>query len=232
MPTEQSPYLGPTVEHLNLVFIIFMLYLIGMFITLLMCAVVYRAVGWTRWKIWWKCQVCRLRRNGGCICKGSELCMVPVNGSYHLVILLHCTTQAIYPLDLKNTVLAYLNKVVWICVQYVCVRGRFVAVLITYFLFICYSCCSCWILSERSLKLMCNFRSYEKRLTQMAKVSWPSTSICYISYSTVGIMKVWGFWPTIINPKPAWYLLSDTFGVLFRLSQAQKCLQINPKPFC
>ena len=61
-------------------------------------------------------------------------CMVPVNGSYHLVILLHCTTQAIYPLDLKNTVLAYLNKVVGICVQYVCVRGRFVAVLITYFL--------------------------------------------------------------------------------------------------
>jgi len=27
------------------------------------------------------------------------------------------------------------------------------------------------------------------------------------------------------------YVLSDTLGVLVRLSQAQKCLQINPKPF-
>ena len=55
------------------------------------------------------------------------------------------------------------------------------------------------------------------------------------SYSTVvlyiGIMKVWGFWPEIITRKPAWYLLSGTLGVLVRLSQAQKCLQINPRPF-
>ena len=53
-----------------------------------------------------------------------------------------------------------------------------------------------------------------------------------ISYSTVvlyiGIMKVRGFWPEIITPKQAWYLLSDTLGVLVRLSQAQKCLQIIP----
>jgi len=60
--------------------------------------------------------------------------------------------------------------------------------------------------------------------------------ICiHISYSMVvlyiGIMKVWGFWPEIITQKPAWYLLSDTLGVLVRLSQAQKCLQINPKAF-
>ena len=44
-------------------------------------------------------------------------------------------------------------------------------------------------------------------------------------------MKVWAFWPEIITPKPAQYLLSDTLGVLVRLSQAQKCLQINAKPF-
>ena len=35
----------------------------------------------------------------------------------------------------------------------------------------------------------------------------------------------------IITPKPVLYLLSDTLGVLVRHSQAQKCLQINPKPF-
>ena len=54
----------------------------------------------------------------------------------------------------------------------------------------------------------------------------------YSSYSTVvqyvGIMKIWRFWPEIITPKPARYLLSDTLGVLARYSQAQKCLQINP----
>jgi len=33
------------------------------------------------------------------------------------------------------------------------------------------------------------------------------------------------------HPKPAWYLLSDILGALVRLNQAQKCLQINPKPF-
>ena len=54
------------------------------------------------------------------------------------------------------------------------------------------------------------------------------------SYSTavlyIGIMKVWEFWPKIISPKPAWYLLSDSLRLLVRHSQAQKCLQINSKP--
>ena len=58
--------------------------------------------------------------------------------------------------------------------------------------------------------------------------------ISRLSYSTVvlyiGINKVWGFWPKIITPKPAWYLLSDSLGALVRHSQAQKCLQINSKP--
>ena len=43
-------------------------------------------------------------------------------------------------------------------------------------------------------------------------------------------MKPWRFWPEIITPKPACCLFSGTLGVLVRLSQAQKCLQINPKP--
>ena len=43
-------------------------------------------------------------------------------------------------------------------------------------------------------------------------------------------MKVWGFWPKIISPIPARYLLSDSLGVLVRHSQTQKCLQINSKP--
>ena len=41
-------------------------------------------------------------------------------------------------------------------------------------------------------------------------------------------MKVRGFQPQIITPKPAWYLLSDSLRVLVRHSQAQKCLQVNP----
>ena len=63
--------------------------------------------------------------------------------------------------------------------------------------------------------------------------SIPNNAVA-LSYSTVvlylGIMIVWGFWPEIITQKPALYLLSDTLGVLVRLSQAQKCLQINPNP--
>jgi len=30
----------------------------------------------------------------------------------------------------------------------------------------------------------------------------------------IGIMKVRGFWPKIITPKPPWYLLSDSLGAL------------------
>ena len=33
------------------------------------------------------------------------------------------------------------------------------------------------------------------------------------------------------HPKPALYLLCDSLRVLVRHSQAQKYLQINPKPF-
>ena len=34
-------------------------------------------------------------------------------------------------------------------------------------------------------------------------------------------MKVKGFWPKIITPKPALYLFSESLGALFRHSQAQ-----------
>jgi len=46
----------------------------------------------------------------------------------------------------------------------------------------------------------------------------------FLSYSTVvlyiGIMKVRGFQLKIITPKPAWYLLPESLGVLVRHSQA------------
>ena len=48
-------------------------------------------------------------------------------------------------------------------------------------------------------------------------------------YSTVVLYMT--FWPQIITPKPARYLLSDSSKVLVRHSQAQKCLQINSKHF-
>jgi len=41
-------------------------------------------------------------------------------------------------------------------------------------------------------------------------------------------MKVKGFWPQIITPKPAWYLLSNSLGALVRHNQAQKWSIINP----
>ena len=56
-----------------------------------------------------------------------------------------------------------------------------------------------------------------------------------VSYSTVvlyiRINKVWGFLPKNPTKKSAKYLLTDSMSVLVRHSQAQKCLQINPKPF-
>jgi len=47
------------------------------------------------------------------------------------------------------------------------------------------------------------------------------------NYIIIRIMKVRGFWPQIITPKPARYLLSASLGALVRHSQAQKCLQIH-----
>ena len=44
-------------------------------------------------------------------------------------------------------------------------------------------------------------------------------------------MKVWGFWPEIITPKPAGYLLSDTLGVLLRLSKASLCKIVQSEEF-
>ena len=37
-------------------------------------------------------------------------------------------------------------------------------------------------------------------------------------------MKVWGFWPKIISPKPAWYLLSGSLGALVTLNRCIKLL--------
>jgi len=50
-----------------------------------------------------------------------------------------------------------------------------------------------------------------------------------VSYSE--IMKVWGFLPKTITQKPASHFLYNSLAVLVRHRQAQKCLQINPKPF-
>ena len=44
----------------------------------------------------------------------------------------------------------------------------------------------------------------------------------------IGIMKVRGFWPKIISPKPAWYLLPKGLGVLVRQSQAQNVFGLIP----
>jgi len=44
-------------------------------------------------------------------------------------------------------------------------------------------------------------------------------------------MVVWGFLPNNITQKPASRVLFDSLAVLVRHSQAQKCFQINPKPF-
>jgi len=44
-------------------------------------------------------------------------------------------------------------------------------------------------------------------------------------------MKVWDFLPQNITPKLAKYLLCDIWAGLVRHSEAQKCLQINHKPF-
>jgi len=62
------------------------------------------------------------------------------------------------------------------------------------------------------------------------------TEICHLFiFSTVvlyiGIDKVWGFLPKNPTKKSAKYLLSDSTVALVRYSQAQKCLQINSKPF-
>jgi len=40
----------------------------------------------------------------------------------------------------------------------------------------------------------------------------------------------WGFLPKNIIPKPASHLLCNSLAILVRHSQAQKYLQINPKP--
>ena len=55
-----------------------------------------------------------------------------------------------------------------------------------------------------------------------------------VSYSTVvlyiGIMKVRGFWPQMITPKPAWYLLYDRSIVLWNESEIEalwlSCIEI------
>ena len=87
-----------------------------------------------------------------------------------------------------------------------------------------------WVYSVR--QFICQYWQSQASYQCDRQMNWFSG---LLSYSTVvlyiGIMKVWGFWPEIITPKPAWYLLSGTLGVLVRLSQTQKCLQINPKPF-
>ena len=44
-------------------------------------------------------------------------------------------------------------------------------------------------------------------------------------------MEVRGFLSQNINPKVTQYLLSDSYMVLVRHSQARKCLYINPKLF-
>ena len=41
-------------------------------------------------------------------------------------------------------------------------------------------------------------------------------------FPPIGIMKIREFWPQII-PKPAWYLLSNSLGVLVRHSQINDC---------
>ena len=46
----------------------------------------------------------------------------------------------------------------------------------------------------------------------------------------LGIVEVWGFHPNNITQKPASHFLFNNMAVLVRHSQAQKCLQINPKP--
>ena len=57
----------------------------------------------------------------------------------------------------------------------------------------------------------------------------------FLSCSTVvtvlGIMEVWSFQPKNITQKPTSRFLFNSLAALIRHSQAQKCLQINPKPF-
>jgi len=55
--------------------------------------------------------------------------------------------------------------------------------------------------------------------------------IQYGSNCKLVIMEVWGFQPKNIIRKPASHFLFNSLAVLVRYSQAQKCLQINPKPF-